>query len=287
MKRAFFLALLLAAGCNGGPRPGIRGGPATVALLGRTLQVDCLSRDPDRRHPLRFRERLAEDGAVLCGWARDRILHFWNDGDAAVDVAILAADGTIVETHALAAGDEEGMTSKAPARWGLFVREGWLARNRAHIGERVKFGADVAPPEPMPAIKVGGVTIEVEVSQKNWMRMRGLMHRRTMSPDDGMLFAYPYAMSRSFWMGHCHYALDIAYFDKTRKLLNVVTINPYADPKIDTGERAPSDGEAQFVLEMHKGWFLHRGLTDTAGKPARDVLLDVPAALASLIEDAE
>jgi uncharacterized membrane protein (UPF0127 family) len=82
-------------------------------------------------------------------------------------------------------------------------------------------------------------------------------------------------------MRNCHYALDIAYFGEDRRLINVVSIDPYPDPAVDPGEsapggRAPSEEPAQFVLEMHKGWFHKRGLTNDAGKPVREIVLEVP-----------
>jgi uncharacterized membrane protein (UPF0127 family) len=145
----------------------------------------------------------------------------------------------------------------------------------------------VAPPDPLPEIRLGDLSVRVEVSYRDNERMRGLMHRSSMSLGEGMLFIYRVPARKSFWMLNCHFALDVAHFSPERKLLNVVSIDPYPDPAFDTGDRAAGEGEAQFVLEVPKGWFHKRGLVDLEGRPIRELTLELPDTIASLVYQAD
>jgi uncharacterized membrane protein (UPF0127 family) len=113
------------------------------------------------------------------------------------------------------------------------------------------------------------------------------MHRRRMSGHDGMLFVYAYASSHSFWMGNCHYPLDIAFFDADGKFLNVCAAKTYPDPKVDDGGRAPSAGDAKFVLEVNLGWFKANGLVDAEGKAIKEIALTLPDDVKKLVEQAD
>jgi hypothetical protein len=307
--RTLALAALVAAGCtpdkpsNGPPPPTVPPTPvaATVTLKGKTITVEYLRADPDRRYPAVRKDKLEDGHGRLCGWAHDRILHFFSyQTGANYDAAFLSADGRIVELAKLVderQGDLEyivGITSTKEARWALCLPEGWLAKNGAAVGDRVEFSKEIldAPPAATAELRIGGAVVRAECNPHDWERQRGLMHRRSMSADDGMLFIYPYERERKFWMGKCHFGLDIAYFDAKRNLLNVVSIDPYPDPYVDPGVdapggRAPSDGPALFALEVHKGWFRKKGLVDASGKPVRALTLEMPASVLKLVDEAE
>ena len=64
----------------------------------------------------------------------------------------------------------------------------------------------------------GSVTARVEVAADPQARSRGLMHRRTLPPDTGMLFLYPRPEPRRFWMKSTRYfrAMQHAWRPTTR-----------------------------------------------------------------------
>lgn len=292
MRRALFAVVLAAGGCtpNSSPpidsyAPPVHG--ASVTIKGATVAVEYLRADNERRWPAYRKESLADGHGTLTGWPHDRFLYLTSYFTyAAFDVAFLAADGAIVEVAKLAADSDEGVTSSKEVRWVLLLPAGWLGKKGVGAGDAVEFSKEIreAQPAAMAELSIGDVKVRAELSPKDWERTWGLMHRRRMSADDGMLFMYAGEKERKFWMGHCHFALDIAYFDAKRRLLNVVSIDPYPDPNVDPGldvpgSRAPSAGPAQYALEMHKGWFRRKGLVDAAGKPVRALTLDAPAAV--------
>ncbi|MCX7799829.1 MAG: DUF192 domain-containing protein [Fimbriimonadales bacterium] len=72
--------------------------------------------------------------------------------------------------------------------------------------------------------------------------------------DRAMLFVFPTAEERSFWMKNTPTALDIAFFSADRILLNVGQGKPHSlDP-------VASEGPAQFVLEVRRGTFQRLGI---------------------------
>ena len=64
-----------------------------------------------------------------------------------------------------------------------------------------------------PSVTLKGRTYTVEIADEFAEQARGLMFRRELAPDHGMLFVYPAAEPQAYWMKSCHIALDILYFD--------------------------------------------------------------------------
>ncbi len=295
MRTLAIAVLLAAAGCNGAPAKVPVESPATVhtiSLRGKKFIVTWLGSDPDRRYAVADRPPLADGEAVLAAWEGDRILHFSARAGVVVDVAFLSVERRVVEIADVKG--EPGVTSKAEVRSALFVAAGWLKGSGVAEGDRVEFSSGLSglKADPMPEIRVGGHAVRVETAHLGSQRMRGLMHRTTMSPNDGMLFMYSGESERSFWMKNCHYTLDIAFFGADKRLQNVVTIDPYPDPtdeppESEPGARAKSKGGACFVLEVQKGWFKKHGLVDDEGMPVRGITLELTAALSKLADAAE
>ncbi len=101
-------------------------------------------------------------------------------------------------------------------------------------------------------VKAPGGTLHVTVADTPTEREEGLMNR-TAVPLDGMLFVYPDAGPRTFWMKHTHVPLDIAFIAGNGTVLNVERAVP--EPGVPPGdlERYRSDGDARYVLEVAAG----------------------------------
>lgn len=61
----------------------------------------------------------------------------------------------------------------------------------------------------------GDVFIQAEVASDDAKRARGLMNRKTMAPDGGMLFLYPSPRIIAMWMKNTQMPLDIIYIDES------------------------------------------------------------------------
>lgn len=99
------------------------------------------------------------------------------------------------------------------------------------------------------------VKIKVEVATTPEERQRGLMYRKELESDRGMLFVFPNAQPRSFWMKNTFVPLDIIYLSST---LSVVSIAKNARPHDEN--TYPSAGPAKYVLEVNGGFSDRHGL---------------------------
>jgi uncharacterized membrane protein (UPF0127 family) len=119
-----------------------------------------------------------------------------------------------------------------------------------------------------PSVELKGETFSVELATTPKTQSLGLMFRESLEDDHGMLFIFPSAITRSFWMKNTKIELDIFYFDKDLKLVNVIES---AQPCRTT--QCPSyssTGPARYVLE------LNAGKADELGVEAGDILaLDI------------
>lgn len=117
------------------------------------------------------------------------------------------------------------------------------------------FGFSCGTELPQVVLTVAGQQLSVEVASTPQTRACGLSQRHSMSTDRGMLFVFPQAAVRTFWMKDTHLSLSIAFLDAAKVILNVHAMTP-----LQTEERYPSDGMASYALEVNAGWFEANGV---------------------------
>lgn len=104
-----------------------------------------------------------------------------------------------------------------------------------------------------PYVELDGHRFQIEIAADDAARERGLMFRESMPADHGMLFVFDDAQVRTFWMKNTHIPLDILYFDKNYKLVSMQQRVPSC---LNSGGNCPvypSEGPAQYVLELNAG----------------------------------
>lgn len=94
----------------------------------------------------------------------------------------------------------------------------------------------------------GPVTFHLELADTPPEQMRGLMHRRVMAPDYGMIFDFRRDRMQSFWMRNTLIHLDMVF---VRNDGVVDSIQAMAEPLTETSRR--SEGPARFVIELVGG----------------------------------
>ncbi len=92
-------------------------------------------------------------------------------------------------------------------------------------------------------------TIEIEFAISETEQRQGLMFRRTMQENQGMLFLFEKEELRYFWMRNTYLSLDIIYLNKD---LEILTIHEQVIPLYDG--QIPSFKPAQYVLEVLGGF---------------------------------
>lgn len=102
-----------------------------------------------------------------------------------------------------------------------------------------------------PSVVLKGQRFTVELARTSEEHALGLMFRDEMPDDHGMLFIFPRAVTRSFWMKNTRIPLDIFYFDDE---LRLVSVAENAKPcRVSRCPSYPSDGPARYVLELNAG----------------------------------
>ncbi len=105
-------------------------------------------------------------------------------------------------------------------------------------------------------IRINGQTFRVWVMDTDAKRREGMMHLTDaeVQADEGMLFVFPDARTRSFFMRNTLIPLDIAYIGADRRILNIRQLQPRDETSV------PSDGPAQYALEVKQNTFGRLGI---------------------------
>lgn len=108
---------------------------------------------------------------------------------------------------------------------------------------------------PEAALEIQGHKLTAEVAGDDASRTTGLMHRRMLPENRGMLFVFPAAAVQNFWMMNTYVPLSIAYIDDQGKIVNIADMKPL------TTDPHPSAKPVRYALEMNRGWFAKRGIS--------------------------
>lgn len=114
-----------------------------------------------------------------------------------------------------------------------------------------------APPEPeLPTreLLVAGHRLTVEVAATPADRQVGLMFRKSLPEDRGMLFVFEDKALRAFWMKNTYVPLSIAFLADDGAILQIESMEP--ETLIPHTSREP----CRFALEVNRGWFSRRGI---------------------------
>ncbi len=66
------------------------------------------------------------------------------------------------------------------------------------------------------------ITVDVELACTDLERARGLMYRKELPPNRGMLFIFPYLDYHSFWMKNTYIPLDIIHIDGNYRVVGII-----------------------------------------------------------------
>jgi uncharacterized membrane protein (UPF0127 family) len=103
--------------------------------------------------------------------------------------------------------------------------------------------------EPLTVVTDSGAhDFVVEIAKDEMSRERGLMFRRFMAGDHGMLFEFESEDPQSFWMKNTYIPLDIIFIDRSGRVIRVAAnAEPLSERTI------PSGGPCIAVLELNGG----------------------------------
>ena len=115
------------------------------------------------------------------------------------------------------------------------------------------------PRLPVMKLQVGNQVVVAELARKPIELATGMMFRKEMGEDEGMLFAMPFPQQASFYMRNTLVPLTVAYLDPAGRILELHDLRPLDETPIYS--RTPN---VFFVLEMNQGWFVRHGIVPGA-----------------------
>ena len=118
--------------------------------------------------------------------------------------------------------------------------------------------AALAQNAPQPKLQTVDLTLGINVIHAELaitpiQQQTGMMFRRTMGSNEGMLFVNEGADQRCFWMRNTLLPLAIAFIADDGTIVNI------AEMQAQSEQSHCSAKPVRYALEMNQGWFAKRG----------------------------
>jgi uncharacterized protein len=107
---------------------------------------------------------------------------------------------------------------------------------------------------PIVELRAGMHLIRAEVAADYSTRGRGLMYRKSLAPNSGMLFIFDGAEIHCMWMKNTYVPLSVAFLDTQGAIINIADMQPQSE------QTHCAARPAVYALEMTQGWFAERGI---------------------------
>lgn len=107
---------------------------------------------------------------------------------------------------------------------------------------------------PVLELSAGFHRIEAEVAANDRNRQLGLMNRKAMPTQHGMLFVFDENNTHCMWMRNTLLPLSVAFLNEEGKIINIEDMQP------QTEDNHCAKIPARYALEMNIGWFAQRGI---------------------------
>ena len=109
------------------------------------------------------------------------------------------------------------------------------------------------PKLPVAELTAGMHVIHAELATTPEQQAVGMMFRRTMGPNEGMLFVNSDSGVRCFWMRNTLVPLSIAFIAEDGTVVNIADMEPRSDASHCSAK------PVRYALEVPQGWFAKRG----------------------------
>lgn len=103
-------------------------------------------------------------------------------------------------------------------------------------------------------LTAGMYLIDAQVALTPEQRQMGLMFRKDMPQQEGMIFVFEQPARQCFWMKNTLLPLTAAFVADDGTIVNLADMKPL------TTDSHCSAEPVRYVLEMNKGWFAKKGI---------------------------
>jgi uncharacterized protein len=116
--------------------------------------------------------------------------------------------------------------------------------------------AEAQQPQQLPMVNLtaGMHNVQAQLAASADQRQVGLMYRREMPSNEGMLFVFEDASRQCFWMRNTLLPLSIAFVADDGTIVNLADMKPLSE------DSHCSSKPVRYALEMNAGWFAKRGI---------------------------
>ena len=90
--------------------------------------------------------------------------------------------------------------------------------------------------------------LSLEIADNEQKRSYGLMNRKDINSNSGMLFIWKNRQIRNFWMKNTHFNLDIFFLDNQGEIIEI-----YKNAKAFDETNIKSQNKVNFVVELKSG----------------------------------
>jgi uncharacterized membrane protein (UPF0127 family) len=107
---------------------------------------------------------------------------------------------------------------------------------------------------PVAQLNAGMHVIRAEVVSDAETRARGLMHRKSLAQNAGMLFIFDEHAVHCMWMKNTLIPLSVAFIDDRGAIVNIADMQPHSEASHCAAQ------PVKYALEMNRGWFAAKGI---------------------------
>jgi len=126
------------------------------------------------------------------------------------------------------------------------------------------------PKLPTARLWLGSEQMDAEMCVTPLQTETGMMFRKSMGENDGMIFSLGYPQQASFWMKNCFVPLSVAYIDSEGVIEEIHPLEPQ-----NTTPVLSATNNIRFALETPQGWFdRHHVTTGMVVRTERGSLLE-------------
>ena len=92
-------------------------------------------------------------------------------------------------------------------------------------------------------------SLVAEIANTEALRRKGLMHRKVLDNNHGMLFLWPESKKQCMWMKNTSLPLSVAYISNKGEILGIHDMTPFSEESICASK------PVRIALEVNIGWF--------------------------------
>ena len=105
-------------------------------------------------------------------------------------------------------------------------------------------------------IIINGNILNIEIAETEKQRNTGLMNRKTLDKNSGMLFVFESDRKLSFWMKNTYIPLSIAFINSDGIIKEIRNMEPLSFESI------VSKNNVRYALEVNRGYFQEKNIAE-------------------------